>query len=427
MGLLDWLTDGIGSAMGGGGGSGSTPMVNATNSYQSPGSAPLSPDEMPQPATPAPPAPPAPATPPVNPATSDTGAPPAAAAPPPPAPTPMPMPMPRPAGAPGPVAAPAPAMPQPTGAPAGPPPTSPAPASSPMPNPDSGPAAPPVPTPQSPLNRSLGFAANDPRYDTTRQILAGLGGGLTAAGNSKGKSAGQAFASGAGGAFTGQVTQADKQYDQRLKSLQLAVQAKSADNRSEYDKNYAKYLIGKDAAGKTGGKASAWNKPDSQKYLDAKRSVAMDPDVVAQRQIVAKARGSHIADEQAKLTTLVQQKEAQTFGVMNLSPQTVAAMNGNPPGTLKNPHTVTSKNDFDLYVKPGQAYKNPADGKIYIRNPDKAAKPEDDKEAPAGTAEGSTPVQPPGPAPGTVAPEAEPAAPGAAAPAALEPEVGETP
>ena len=100
-GLLDWLTDGIGSSMGGSSGGSAGPLVDATNNYASPGSAPLSPAELAPPAAAASPAPPAPdapvvPSPAVNPATSDiaggmTGAGPAPA----PAP-PVPLPQPRP-------------------------------------------------------------------------------------------------------------------------------------------------------------------------------------------------------------------------------------------------------------------------------------------------------------------------------------------
>jgi hypothetical protein len=375
-GLLDWLTDGIGSQMG----SSNAPMVSATNNYVSPGSAPLSPDEQPQAtAAPraAPPAPPAPLTaavtptpgPPAGPSTTDgTGAMQGGGAP------PVPMPQPRPAGAS--VAPAAPVTPT-AGAPLN--------ITPPAPNPDSSPAAPPIKPAstssfkfgdQTALGRSLGI---DPNSNGFRSAMAGLGEGLTAAGNSKGKSAGQAFAAGAGGSLTGATKQDSTQYDQRLKALQLAVNAKQADNKAEYDKNYAKYLIGKNAADEAktaagGGKSGSWNKPDSQKFIDAQNAMAKDPDIRASQKILeaAVAGGNgplnqpRINAAQAAHTALVQQKQKMYLAGVGLNPAQIQANIQNPPGTTQNPHIIVgdekaAREQFDTYVKPGQAYKNPRD------------------------------------------------------------------
>jgi len=76
-----------------------------------------------------------------------------------------------------------------------------------MPNPDSSSTAPPIRPyqlgDQTSLGRSLGI---NPSNNGFSSAMAGLGQGLIAAGNSKGKSAGQAFASGAGGAITGRIS-----------------------------------------------------------------------------------------------------------------------------------------------------------------------------------------------------------------------------
>jgi hypothetical protein len=422
-GLLDWLTDGIGSSMGTGATGSAGPLVDATNSYASPGSAPLSPTEMPQPASPAPPAPPAPATPPVNPATSDTGGTPAAG-PPPPAPTPpapTPMPAPRPAAAPGPAA------PPPAATPPGPPVSLAPPAA---PNPDSGPAAAPVQPAssyrlgdQTALGRSLGI---NPNNNTFSSAMAGLGQGLTAAGNSKGKSAGQALASGAGGAITGATKQDTDQYNQRLKALTLAVQAQSAGDKAAYNKNYAEYLKGKlandEAKGSAGGKSGSWNKPDSQKFIDAQNAMAKDPDIRASEKILeaAVAGGNgplnqpRIDAAQAAHSALVQQKQQMYLAGVGLSPAQIQNNIQNPPGSMQNPHVIVgdekaAREQFDTYVKPGQAYRNPRDGKIYIR---KVGDHMDD-DAPAQQASAPSAPAVPGPMPGTAAPKA------------LDPEEGE--
>jgi hypothetical protein len=292
-GLLDWLTDGIGSQMG----SSNAPMVDATNSYNGPDpgyipsptapptapSAPSGPTPAPMPQITDPPPQAAfgraPST---NPSTNPAAAAPAAS-------PPVPMPQPRPVGAPS-----APA------APAGPASAASAPLNitPPAPNPDSSPAAPPIKPAstssfkfgdQTALGRSLGI---DPQSNGFKSAMAGLSEGLTAAGNSKGKSAGAAFGAGAGGALTGGTKQDNTQYDQRLKSLQLAVQAKSADNKSEFDRNMAEYYKGKLANESKDGsskKSSSWNKPDSQKFIDAQNAMAKDPDIKASQKILEAA------------------------------------------------------------------------------------------------------------------------------------------
>jgi hypothetical protein len=144
---------------------------------------------------------------------------------------PVPMPQPRPAGAPT--------------APAGPAATTGAPLNitPPAPNPDSSPAAPPI-KPAS--TSSFKF------------------GGQTALGRSLGI---DPNSTGAGGALTGATKQDNTQYDQRLKSLQLAVNAQQVGDKSAFNKNMAEYYKGKltldqkkEAEG--GGKSGSWNKPD---------------------------------------------------------------------------------------------------------------------------------------------------------------------
>jgi hypothetical protein len=399
-GLLDWLTDGIGSSMGSAAGQGETGMGAG-------GMAALTPPAPDAPSPPTPAIPPAPA-PSIDPSTTDVpGAMQGGGAP------PVPMPQPRPVGAPS----------APT-APAGPASTAGAPLNitPPAPNPDSSPAAPPIKPAstssfkfgdQTALGRSLGI---DPNSNGFKSAMAGLGEGLTAAGNSKGKSAGQAFAAGAGGSLTGATKQDSTQYDQRLKALQLAVNAQQAGDKAAYNKNYAEYLKGKlaseDAKAAGSSKSGSWNKPDSQKFIDAQNALSKDPDIRAsQKMLEAAVAGGNgplnqprIDAAQAAHTALVQQKQQMYLAGVGLNPAQIQANIQNPPGTPQNPHVVNSKADFDTYVKPGQAYKNPSDGKIYIRKVgDHMDDDAPDQQTPAAAAP-SAPAAP-GPAPTALDPE----------------------
>lgn len=258
------------------------------------------------------------------------------------------------------------------------------------------------------LTRALGLDQG-----TSDKIRSGLSAGLKAAGNSAGKSPFQAFASGAGEGLGGQEARQDKTYDQKLKYLQAAIAAKSSGDKAEYNKNYAAYLTGKlkadtdKAASAEGGKKGAWNKPDSQKFIDAQHALSNDPEIRASQKLLEQTAKSgepaDVAKAQAQHQALIRDKEAKYLSGVGLNPQKLAELQKNPPGTRGNPHAVTSQQDFDQYVKPGDAYINPKDGKLYIRKGGGASSDSPavaGGSAPAAPASPSSPPEPPGPAPG---------------------------
>jgi len=311
-------------------------------------------------------------------------------------PSPVPLPQPRPPGADGsgplPPPPPPPVQPPSGGIPGAPPAE---PAGPPMSI--APPIAPEQPgAPQGgPISRALGLDPNK-----TKSVFSGIGAGLTAAGNSAGKSPFQAFASGAGASLEGSEKSTDKTYDQKIKYLQAAVAAQSAGDKAAYNKNYALYLTNKlksDTDTAASGKSGAWNKPDSQKFIDAQHALASDPEVHASQKLLEQsaktADPAEIAKAQAAHTALIQSKEAKYLAGVGLDPAKTADLAKNPPGTPQNPHVVTSQSDFDTYVKPGQAYRNPRDGKVYIRKGGTASKEGDSGKAPA------SPPAAPGPPP----------------------------
>lgn len=254
----------------------------------------------------------------------------------------------------------------------------------------------------SSLSRALGL-----NPQTGERMMSGLGAGLRAAGNSAGKSPFQAFASGAGETIGGVEARQDKTYDQKLKYLQAAVAAQSAGDKAAYNKNYAAYLTGKlqadteKAASSEAGKKGAWNKPDSQKFIDAQHALSKDPEIHASQKLLEQTAKSgepaEIAKAQAAHNALIKDKEAKYLSGVGLNPQKLADLQKNPPGTRGNPHVVASQQDFDAYVKPGDAYVNPKDGKTYIRKGGAASG--GGESAPPQAAAPSSPPAPPGPAP----------------------------
>lgn len=395
MGLLDWLTDGslTGGMMGGMGQAGSSPLVDATNNFQPPGSTPLSPAEMspppPPPAAAMPPPDPTPAAgppdPPVDPSTSDiaggmqgagSGQP------------PIPMPAPRPPGAdaaPPPPSAPLSLAPPGggtngvgpglgVGAPPMPPPATP----SPLPGvPAAGGDQPYKLGDQTALGRALGI---DPHSSAFKTIMAGIGSGLSAAGNSKGKSAGQAFASGAGATLEGSAKEAHAADKDAQGYLTAAISAKRAGDDATYKTNYTAYLAAKlkSEQAATASKDAAGNKMDSptQLYLSAQRNVAADPLVKGALNAYQNAlkTGNGPADPEvqkakAAYEQTVQERQAAHLAGVGLHPQTAAQIAQQPGMTQANPLDagkagITASN-IGQKLQPGQYYKNPADGKIY--------------------------------------------------------------
>lgn len=250
------------------------------------------------------------------------------------------------------------------------------------------------------LTRALGLNLSDAQRGA-------LGAGLKSVGDNSSKPGLAAFAGSLGSGMEGAKATTDKTFDQKIKYLQQAVAAQQAGDKAAYNKNYAAYLTGKlkndqdTAAAKGNGKTGAWNKPDSQKFIDAQHALAADPEIKASQKLLEQtaktAEPAEVAKAQAAHSALIKQKEAGYLAGVGLNPQKVQNLAQNPPGSRGNPTVVTSKEEFDQYVKPGDAYVNPKDGKVYIRKGESSNGGGDQAPA-APSAPPSAPVAP-GPAP----------------------------
>lgn len=359
MGLLDWLTDGTLGSMGGGPGDTGMPQAGM------PPGAPPAPDAPPiAPQQPAPPPNPTGSTPP-----ADATVPPQGQSYP-----AIPLPQPRPAGAdaapPTPPALPA-APPAPPALPAA------APAGPPVSLAPDNPAAAPPPYKlgdQTGLGKALGI---DPKSSSFNNALAGLGGGLTAAGNSKGKSPGQAFASGAGGSLDASTKETHAANKDAQGYLTAAIAAKKAGDDAAYKTNYNQYLAAKlkveqDKAAKSD---AVVNKNDSptQLYLAAQRNVAADPLVKGAYSALQNAQKTgtpaDVQKAQATYEQTVQERQAAHLAGVGLHPQSAADIAKQPGMTQANPVNAATagitKANIGQKLQPGQYYTNPADGKVY--------------------------------------------------------------
>lgn len=384
MGLLDWLTDGSLGNMGMGAGGAnppapSMPPVQQTGADGPP--LPLTPAAVPpgldaaptpsgQPPAPvAPPAPPpdptpaaGPPDPPVNPATSDIGGGMQGGGPTPP---PVPMPQPRPPGAdappPAPPASPGPPMPL-------------TPSSLPPPGngtngvgPGLGVAAPPYQLgDQTALGRALGI---NPQSKQFSELTGGLGAGLTAAGNSKGKSPFQALTSGAGASLEGANKEGHATEKDMNAYLTAATNAQKAGDTKAAQMWTQQYQAAKlkNEQDKAASDKSAANKndTDNQKYWAAQRDV--QPDRTALNKQIAQmqkdgAPPDQVAKAQAAGEAAINARLADHYAASGIHPQTAAQIAQQPGNSEKNPvATGLTPSNITKKLQPGQYYSNPAE------------------------------------------------------------------
>jgi len=285
---------------------------------------------------------------------------------PPPTPAPpVPLPQPRPPGAPAPNANPDPAALPPTAQPL-----------SLAPSPQMSPG---LGQPQGGgiLAQALGISP-----ERESRLRSSLAAGLKSVGENYKKPGLAAFAGSAGSAMEGEQKREDTTYDQKIKALQQAVTAKAKNDDKSYKDNYLKYLNREDR-----GKSGAWNKPDSQRFIDAMNALSSDRDIVAAQKTLDQALKDgdpkKVAAAQAAHQKLTQEKQAFYLSGVNLNPKQIALNMKIAPGTPPkmgpdgkmipdsgNPHTVRSMEEFNQYVKPGEAYIDPRSGRILIRRKD---------------------------------------------------------
>lgn len=213
--------------------------------------------------------------------------------------------------------------------------------------------------------------------DTARRFSASLGAGLTAAGNSAGKSPFQAAASGAGAAMEGGNKAAETNNKQTTDYLNTAIKAKQQGDEAGYKTNYLKYLAAKleaDTKKAADGNAASKNDSPTQLYLRARSEVSKDSDVRGSQKVlegvIREGDPEKIKQAQATHAALVAQKQQEAFADLGLHPQTIAEVAKQPGNSEQNPIDAKTagitKDNIAKKLQPGQYYINPKDGKPYI-------------------------------------------------------------
>lgn len=379
MGLLDWLTEGTGSSMGGGGGN--APFIAATNGYSGPGGAP-DPQELTPPVRQAGAA--APPLPPPLPPGSDpmtAGGPPPNGPGLPPSP-PVPMPMAQPPGALPPNAA-------PTGGAM--PPMSPQDASGIAQSYQQagGNLAPPEASPGATtfIGRALGLDAN-----RENQIRGSLGSGLKAAGENAHKPGLAAFAGSAGAGIEGGKGADDKTADQQSKYLKEAIAAQQVGDTGKLNIARTRLALAQAKAAEQGKdtKNSVMNTQE-QLYLRGLGQVNADGKVkasLAQLRAVQTQFGADSKEAKAALAShndLIDGTKKQVFGTLGVNEKDAAKIGQQPGFSFEKPFKdfpkdqTSAQKKFDelpvgaYFINPKNGGINPKDGTpwLLIKQPPK--------------------------------------------------------
>lgn len=401
-GLLDWLTQGIGSDMSGLGGAGQLPppppvqmtgmdaqpdpsMTDISGGMQGAGPSSYPPGTDPMTAGQKPPLPPTQPTQPMPPAQGIDLPPPATPFPPgtdpmaaggqtpngpglPPSP-PVPMPMPRPPGA------------------NAPPPAPPGPPQSIVPPPGNGTngvgpglGVTAQPIASSPLSRMLGLDTNS---NTFRNGMAGLGKGLESVGNNWNKPGLAAFSGSAGSSITGTVDAGNKTTEQQSKYLKDAIAAASAGNTNAL--NIARTKLALSQAKAADAKADA---PDKASVVNSDQQLVLraDKEALAEAQVSANgvkqtltAAGGNINDPsyQAALKAhneLLDRVKKQKYAALGISPKKADEISKQEGMSADKPVPAEglTKEKFDA-LPVGAFFINPKDQRLLIKQPPAAA------------------------------------------------------
>jgi hypothetical protein len=376
MGLLDWLSDSLGTA-------GSTgAAMNPTDAGSS------LPQQFPSGTPPTPPVQPIASPPTVpDPATTDIsgGMPPGAtgAAPP-------PMPMPRPTGAPPPPP-PAPGPPMPITPPSPPGGDIAAAAQRNMPPPpDSGNGV-------GIIGRALGLDPN-----TAKQVSGALGAGLKSVGTNWNKPGLAAFSGSAGSAIEGSNTAQDKTVDQQSKYLTQAIAASKAGDERSANQALTKLRLAQAEQTMQGKGKDGTANSDQQLYLRAQSATNQDLNLKAAKTVADRAAAEFGADSpQAKAAQDALKKASDEtlnghLTRLGLDPKKAAQIGKMPGFAQDNPipkEKMNSQKAFDD-LPPGSWFTNPKDGRV-LQKPLAPQSPAGAAPAAAAAPNGAMPPLPP--------------------------------
>jgi hypothetical protein len=249
---------------------------------------------------------------------------------------------------------------------------------------------PPNAASQSFIGRALGLDRNK-----ERGMFESLAGGLTAAGNSKGKGKGQALFSGAGGALEG-GNKADKEISaeqDRLLGRQIA--SKVADNAAatgatnrELNAARTQLALAQAKQAMVGGKESVVNSPE-QLYLRAQSAASQDGRLKALKTAADQAAIQFGANSEQAKAAQKAHKEAYDATVeghaktLGLDPGKLAKIGKQPGMSQDNPMKLDGATQEQIDRLPVGAFIIGPDGKVLVKQPPKQPAAGANPQAPA--------------------------------------------
>lgn len=222
------------------------------------------------------------------------------------------------------------------------------------------------------IGRALGLDANK-----ERSMFGSIGAGLTAAGNSKGKAKGQAFASGAGASIEGGLKTDKETTDQQSKYLNDAIKAKQAGDVGALNVARTRLALSQAKAAESGKdtKASVMNSQE-QLYLRGLSAVNQDGKVKASLANLRSIQTQFGADSKeakaamASHNDLIAGTKKQVFATLGVNEKDAEKIGKQPGFAADNPvpSAGLTKEKFDA-LPPGSYFINPKDNQLLIKQP----------------------------------------------------------
>jgi len=209
---------------------------------------------------------------------------------------------------------------------------------------------------------------------SARQFIGSLGAGLTAAGNSAGKSKMQALSSGAGAALTAGQKADDTGTEQQRKDTDQALGvAKLNETQRRNDQVMAwhmEQMRQKQMLGTVQSRADAWRNSDLGKITTAEGDINKKEANLRQERLYD-LKNAPDAETRKQINTEIQndleQYRQRLYKDRGINPESVQKTLSQGR-SYDNPHKPTTWDEFNAVVRPGQFYYNPADKKVYQRS-----------------------------------------------------------
>lgn len=210
----------------------------------------------------------------------------------------------------------------------------------------------------------------DPRAN--QQFVGSLAAGLKSVGDNWNKPGLAAFAGSAGAALEGGQKGDKEFFEQTRQAKDEELKYRAEGNKEKTDAAKLKYqqdrLAAAQKAGTVNGRQQAWQSSEHGRFLLAEKQIqaevesarkTLQPEMLG----ADPARKKEIEDHLKDVETTARKRMYQGMGIDENQAQKLKTMGQ----SRDNPHSPNNWDEFNEFVKPGQWFTNPADGKILQR------------------------------------------------------------